>query len=1017
VIDHVPNSSSTLVSLSKEGGSHVLPAYEDEINKLTAILIRQEAELVETRVELNKRLRSLQFFQILNKRILAAKSHHEIYQVVVHSLVEIGFDKAVILKRQSGEYGVIAHYGYTSDTILRCQPAPALLRYIEEKGELLVNGENRDSIDCSYEKDLEVRYIIAVSFVLRQSDTVPYILLAGNATETTVRRSRLTPVDLQILHTLTRQIAVAVENALFYEQLKSSEKKYRLLYEKSVEGLFQIEADGKIINANKAMAVMLGYSSPASLMEAVDSDSILSILEHDEFARFSRIITEMGRAIGYETQLHRKDGTTIWVSISARCERDVEERPLFFEGSVVDISAMKRARQLDIEKTAAEKANRAKSDFLANMSHEIRTPMNGVLGMTTLLMGTNLNSSQQHYVNAIRQSSEALLTIINEILDFSKIEAGKVSLEVVEFNLRSLLDDVLDLVETRIDGEKVTLCCCVRPDAPQIVRGDPVRIRQVLLNLVFNAIKFTREGDISIEVEAADGVGGVHLRFSIRDTGPGISVEKQKILFDSFTQVDSSLTRTAEGTGLGLAISRQLIELMGGTIGVNSSQGKGAEFWFTLQLEQGDDYGISVETTVCLAGLHVLIAEENESVRTFLCSQLEAWGARVSSYVEPFEFLSGYKAAVSREKNEPLLVIASESCAEMSTSVLVRAGHVKTIVLSNSGGMPHVGRGSDETVFLARPIRYGHLLTACTCMIAGKDLRRCVAAEIPDIWRSDELRNHLRILVVEDHTINQQVVVGILNRLGCVHIDAVSNGLEAVKNFEIFPYDLIFMDVSMPVMDGLEATGRIRALEKRKGARVVPIVALTAHAMSGDRERCLGAGMTEVLTKPVQPQALTAVLDRWSEPETVDRQDKGDDRNGASAIVVPAGQKSDAPAAFDLYRLEKRLLGDVHHARIIARYFQDEVEQQVAELEAAIAAEDLAETLRLSHRLKGSTGNVQAEILYALTRDLNASATLGDWEQIRKTIGLMRSHCPLLIQTIAEQLSHSASVSSQRNIA
>jgi PAS domain S-box-containing protein len=982
--------------------------YEDEINKLTATLIRQEAELVETRVELNKRLRSLQFFQILNKRILAAKSLHEIHQVVVHSLVEIGFDKAVILKRENGGYGVVAHYGYTSDAIQSRQPAAALLRYIAEKGELLINGDNRDSISHLYEKDLEVRYFVAARFVLRKSDDEPHILLAGNATETTVRRSRLTPVDLQILQTLTQQIVVAVENAFFYEQLKHSEKKYRLLYEKSVEGLFQIAADGKIISVNPAMAAMLGYSSPANLMAAVNREGVLSILGQDEFARFSRIIIEMGRAIGYETQLHGQGDTTIWVSISARCERSSDGEPLYFEGSVVDISALKRARQLDVEKTAAEKANRAKSEFLANMSHEIRTPMNGVLGMTTLLLGTKLDSSQQHYVQAIRQSSEALLTIINDILDFSKIEAGKVSLEVVEFNLRSLLDDVIDLVETRIDSEKVTLCCCAEPDVPQIIKGDPVRIRQVLLNLVINAIKFTRQGDISIKVEVAGNMEILNLWFSVRDTGPGISAEKQKCLFDSFTQVDSSLTRTVEGTGLGLAISRQLVELMGGTIGVKSSLGQGAEFWFALQLERGDSVN-SVNTPNCLAGVRVLIGEENKNVRKFLSKQLAAWGAIVSAFEEPLEFLAGVNGAADSTESEPLLIVASESCAAVSAHALERAHNVKSIITSSIKSARNMGYVSEERVYLARPIRYAHLLTACSCLLAGKDLRRCVAAEIPDILGCDEQRKHLRVLVVEDHTINQQVVVGMLNRLGCVHIDAVSNGLEAVRNVNSFPYDIIFMDVSMPVMDGLEATHKIRAWEKRTGGHAVPIVALTAHAMAGDRERCLGSGMTDVLTKPVQPQALAAVLDRWSSRESsAGYRDKGKITGGYSAGDVYTEEQSVSLAAFDLCGLEKRLLGDVHHARIIAHYFQDEIEKQVTELEAAISKGDLAETSRLAHRLKGSAGNVQAEVMYALISDLNASTNREDWGQIRKTIGLIRSHCPVLIQTITEQLNHSA---------
>ncbi len=531
--------------------------------------------------------------------------------------------------------------------------------------------------------------------------------------------------------------------------LRKSEEKYRLLFENAVEGIYQTTPDGRILSANPSLVRILGFNSSQELLTHFKDIGKQHYVNPGDRETFKRIVETEGVIRNFETQLFKQGGTTIWVSLNARTVRDDAGAVLHYEGFLKDITEQKQAEKelLDanqrLEETtaranimavSAEVANRAKSEFLANMSHEIRTPMNGVIGMTGLLLDTQLTGAQRYYAETIRTSGESLLSLINGILDFSKIEAGKLDLENLDFDLKALLKDLSAVLAVQASGKGLELVCDMSPKVPALLKGDPGRLRQILNNLAGNAVKFTRSGEIVIRVTLeTETEEDAFLRFSVRDTGIGIPENKIALLFDKFTQVDASTTRQYGGTGLGLAISKQLSEMMGGEIGMESREGKGSEFWFTVRLKKQ------------------------------------------------------YKGA------------------------------------------------APQTLIPRRTSR-----------------------EIRNLFAD----YNSRILLVEDNIINQKVALLIIKNLG-LHADVAADGQEALKALETKAYDLVLMDMQMPVMDGYEATRHIRNPESTVRNHKIPIIAMTANAMVGDREKCLTAGMNGYVSKPVDPSALADELGNW----------------------------------------------------------------------------------------------------------------------------------------------------------
>jgi PAS domain S-box-containing protein len=653
------------------------------------------------------------------------------------------------------------------------------------------------------------------------------------------------------------------------DALRSSEVRLRGITDSAQDGIVMMDPRGTISYWNPAAQSILGY-----LHEEAIGKNLHRLLVPERylaahraaFPEFSR--NGRGDAVGRTVELaaRRKDGREITVDISLSAIRLNDGWHAV--GIIRDITSRKAAEAAEQEaKRRAEAATRAKSEFLANMSHEIRTPMNGVIGMTGLLLDTDLTDDQRLYAETVRASGESLLAIVNDILDFSKIEAGRLDLATMDFDLQSLLDDFAATLAVRAHEKRLEFCCIADPEVPTLLSGDPGRLRQILTNLAGNAVKFTRKGEVAVRVslEQKDETGCL-LRFSVRDTGIGIPADKIGILFARFSQVDASTTRTYGGTGLGLAISKQLATMMGGQVGVESTEGVGSQFWFTVRLGRQ------------------LKGPETQS--------------------RPPANLRGVRA-------------------------------------------PMVGREP-------------------------------------------------RILLAEDDATNQSVAVGFLKKLG-LRADVVANGGEAVKALESVRYDLVLMDVQMPVVDGLTAARQIRDPRSKVRNHAIPIVAMTAQAMQGARECCLDAGMNDYLSKPMSPKDLAEVLVRWLPTQS--------EELGMlpAAATPPCLPPASAPVVFDRAGLLERVMDDESLAQVVTETFLDDIPRQIEALRGYLDASNAASAERQAHSIKGASASVGGEALRALAFAMEKAGKAGDLGSVRARMDDLEREFVRLKEAMAEQ--------------
>ena len=650
-------------------------------------------------------------------------------------------------------------------------------------------------------------------------------------------------------------------------QLMESEEKYRSILEAIEDGYCEVDLKGYLTFFNKSFCRILGYSEDEligrNLREFSDEEDAKKA-----YNGFNKVFTTGVHAKGFVWGMNRKDGSKRYVESSISLIKGSEGKIVGFQGITRDITERKLTEEaLKRAKEEAETANIAKSEFLANMSHEIRTPMNGIIGLTELALGSTLTREQREYLEMVKMSADSLLALLNSVLDLAKIESRKIELEEIDFDLRTTVEHAVQTVAVKAGEIGLEMTCRIRPEVPTALVGDPSRLRQVLINLLGNAVKFTRKGDVSLDVKIeTEDDSSVLLHFIVSDTGIGIPSDKLETIFESFQQADGSITREYEGSGLGLTISKELVELMGGGIWVESVLGKGSTFHFTAHFALSDreiSDSLSLKDQD-IEGLRVLIVDDNATNRLVFHEMTSLWG------LDPTEVAGGEQAFAELERahnaGQPYrLILLDLQMPELDGFEVAKRirenpiGYELEILMLTSLGMKGDAERCKEIgigAYLVKPVKQSELLDGI--MLA---LGRPRMDKGPVITRHtiQDIKRRLRILLAEDNIVNQKLALKMLEKRGH-HVTIVSNGLDALDALEKKRFDLVLMDVQMPKMGGLEATKRLREGEREK--EHIPIIAMTAHAMKGDREMCLSAGMDDYVSKPIKADELFSVIER-----------------------------------------------------------------------------------------------------------------------------------------------------------
>ena len=807
------------------------------------------------------------------------------------------------------------------------------------------------------------------------------------------------PEEMQLLTELSNDLAYGInalrtraERTRVEEALIEERHLLHTLMDNLPDVIYFKDRESRFTRINKALVRSFGMSAPAQAVGKTDFDFFTE--EHArEFHREEEEIIRTGQPlVGKEEKEIWRDGHVSWASTTKMPLRDANGVIVGTFGVSRDITQRKQTEaELRRAKEAAEAASRAKSEFLANMSHEIRTPMNGIIGMTELALDTSLSSEQREYLTMVKDSSTALLTLLNDILDFSKIEAGKLSLDPTEFNLLDLLAISLQQIAVRANQKGIEIAWGAKPEVPERVLGDAGRLRQVIVNLVGNAIKFTEQGEVVVDVavESQEDQSTL-LHFMVRDTGIGIAPEKQKEIFEAFTQADSSMTRNYGGTGLGLTISSRLVQMMGGKIWVESALGEGSTFHFTARL--GRAKASTAESTpkevVSLRDLPVLVVDDNATNLRILDAMLKHWWMRPEVAAGGEEGFAALERAASAGAPFPLVLIDAQmpemdgfTFAERIKQNPRLAG--ATIMMLTSAGQRGDGARCRElgiAAYLIKPIRQSDLLEAILAALGktpGKE-----RATVITHHTLRENRRKLQVLLAEDNTVNQQVAVRLLEKRGHI-VTVAASGSEAVALAKKSRFDLVLMDVQMPGMDGFEATATIRKEEESTGKHL-PIIAMTAHAMGGDRERCLAAGMDGYVAKPIKVVDLVEAIENISRPPGVAK--------GTTKAKAPEQEPIDTAAALT------RVDGDAELLKELVVLFLKGLPEMLTNLREAVTAGNAKVIERAAHKLKGSVGNFAAQPTFeaalrleVLGRDGNLSEAEPVYIELEREIQRLKS--------------------------
>ncbi|MBF0547645.1 MAG: PAS domain S-box protein [Candidatus Riflebacteria bacterium] len=794
-----------------------------------------------------------------------------------------------------------------------------------------------------------------------------------------------------------------------------SEKHFRAYFERSMVGMAETSPEKGWVEVNERLCEMLGYSKEELLCMTWEEFTYPEDLAAD-LAQFNRILAGEIDEYTMDKRFVNRNGQVIYANLALRCIRREDGTVDYFVALVEDISKRKQAeeelvkvnRQLEIAVSSAnenakraEAASLSKSEFLANMSHEIRTPMNGVIGMTGILLDMPITPEQRRYAEIIRLSAESLLSLINDILDFSKIEARKLDLEMLDFDLRATFEDIAEMLAVKAQEKGLELICIVDSEVPTLVCGDPGRLRQIVTNLAGNAIKFTQKGEVAVRVHlVSENEYQVVIKVTITDTGIGIPKNRLGALFAPFGQVDASTTRKFGGTGLGLAISKQLAELLGGKIGVNSKEGLGSEFWFTAALKkQADEVPSIHESFANIHNLKILVVDDNSTNRLLLKQLLENWKCCVDEAEDGATALEKLQKAKNLGKPFQVALIdllmptmdgfqlgqKIKNDNEISQTALI----AMTLLVKKNDATQYKQAGFSGN--FSKPVRKKQLLE-CLKNACGR-IGQPVFQKEPIKTKHavpESVKKRVRILLAEDNPVNQQVATILLKKLG-YHCDVVANGKEAVGALQGIPYDIVFMDCQMPEMDGFEATQTIRYPNSNVLNSNVSIIAMTANAMREDKERCLASGMNDYVAKPINPQSLSRILEKWVfqikkysfEPDKADTNLKVFDRNNVL----------------------DRLMNDESLMMDSIREFIDFFPQQIESIANLVSSKNCASIESLARSMKISTANVGAEVLRAIIFGIEQLASFEKIDDIPPALDEAREQLEVFKQATTSPLN------------